>query len=263
MLAVRWFPLLMLGLGYAVALEYGQLNLTVVVPLGLLIMAGLCVTRFPHPAVRGFGHLLFIALAVGLASHWLPGFHNGRAIAAVRLSPEAVPFSMYLNLDKPLIGAWVLLACPWAAVWFGAHRTLRAIAWVLPPTLVVCLALAYAFGITGWSPKWPVQSGVWMLNNLLLVSITEELLFRGYVQGGLQRMLRNVRAGQTIALLVAASSFGLVHSGGGWQWVMLATLAGIGYGMAWRLGGWPAAVVTHFGLNLAHFALFTYPMLDR
>jgi membrane protease YdiL (CAAX protease family) len=40
-------------------------------------------------------------------------------------------------------------------------------------------------------------------------------------------------------------------------------MAGIGYGIAYRFGGLPAAVITHFGLNLAHFGLFTYPMFNR
>ena len=52
-------------------------------------------------------------LALGLAMHWLPGFYNGRGIAPQRFTADAVPFSMYLNQDKPLIGFWLLLACPW------------------------------------------------------------------------------------------------------------------------------------------------------
>lgn len=43
--------------------------------------------------------------------------------------------------------------------------------------------------------------------------------------------------------------------------VYLATLAGIGYGLAYRWGGVAAAVLCHFGLNLVHFTLFSYPML--
>ncbi|MGB9092022.1 MAG: CPBP family glutamic-type intramembrane protease, partial [Pseudomonas farsensis] len=56
---------------------------------------------------------------------------------------------------------------------------------------------------------------------------------------------------------------GLAHAGAGWQWVLLATLAGVGYGLAYRFGGLAAAIATHFGLNLLHFGLFTYPMLAR
>src|SRR3546814_18712106 len=38
------------------------------------------------------------------------GFHNVQAIAGARYTADAVPFNMYLNLDKPLVAFWVLLA---------------------------------------------------------------------------------------------------------------------------------------------------------
>ncbi|MNP62935.1 CAAX amino terminal protease self- immunity [compost metagenome] len=64
-------------------------------------------------------------------------------------------------------------------------------------------------------------------------------------------------------MIAASVLFGLAHIGGGWQWVLLATLAGTGYGIAYHRGGLAAAVSTHFGFNLLHFGLFTYPMLSR
>ena len=99
------------------------------------------------------------------------------------------------------------------------------------------------------------------MNNLLLVTLVEEALFRGYIQGGLSRRLKLLPYGQTIALLVAAVLFGLAHAAAGWKWVLLAGLAGIGYGLAYRFGGLSAAITTHFGVNVLHFVFFTYPML--
>lgn len=262
--ALRWTALTLLTLGYGIALVYGQLSIPVVVTVGLLIMAGICVTQFAHWAVRLFGHVLFMALAAGLASHWLPGFFSARAIAGTRLSPEAAPFSMYLNLDKPLIGFWIVLACPWVFAALTLRRASLTTAFTLPITTAVCLATAMALGLTGWSLKWPEQGLIWAANNLLLVTLTEELVFRGYIQGGLARLLNNkVPYHQTLAIVLASVVFGLSHLGAGWQWMLLAAMAGIGYGVAYRFGGLPAAVVTHFGLNLAHFSLFTYPMFNR
>ena len=55
--------------------------------------------------------------------------------------------------------------------------------------------------------------------------------------------------------------FGIAHAGGGAAMIVLATLAGIGYGLAaWR-GGIEAAVLTHFSVNALRFLLLTYPML--
>jgi membrane protease YdiL (CAAX protease family) len=261
--ALRWTALSLLTLGYCIALVYGQLSITVSVTIGLLIMAGICLTQFTHWAVRTFGHLLFIALAAGLASHWLPGFFSARVIAATRFSPEAAPFSMYLNLDKPLIGFWIALACPWVFTAVTLRRTLTTSSLTLPITTAICLATAAGMGLIGWVPKWPEQGGIWALNNLLLVTLTEELVFRGYIQGGLTRLLKRVPGHQALAILLASLMFGLSHYGAGWQWMLLAGMAGVGYGIAYRFGGLPAAVVTHFGLNLVHFSLFTYPMFNR
>lgn len=261
--AIRWTSLTLLTLGYCLALSYGHLSLPATITFGLLLMAGVCVTQFSQRAVVWFGHGLFIVLAVALAIHWLPGFFSERVIAAQRFSPGAVPFSMYLNLDKPLIGFWILLVCPWLLPAIPARQAAKTAVLALLGTCAVCMTLAVSLGVVGWSPKWPEQGMLWLLNNLLLVTLTEELLFRAYLQGGLQRLFQRLRYGPTLALVAASLLFGLAHLGGGWQWAVLAGIAGIGYGLAYRFGGLQAAVVTHLGLNLLHFGLFTYPMFDH
>ncbi|MBK0059321.1 CPBP family intramembrane metalloprotease [Pseudomonas sp. S44] len=251
----HWIALALLGLGYALALFHGHLGLATLPALLALCCTALLVRR-PAGWQRVLGHGFFIVLALALALHWLPGFQGAKVIDKVVFSEGALPFSMYLNLDKPLIGFWILLACPWILSLRG-RALLPSLGLVLPLTLLACLGGAWSLGIVGWAPKWPEQTWIWALNNLLLVSLTEELLFRGYIQGGLQRLFRH----QGLALIVAALLFGLAHLGSGWQWFYLASLAGIGYGLAYRLGGLSAAVVCHFAVNLTHFALFTYPML--
>lgn len=251
----HWIALLLLALGYLFALIFGSLTLSTLPSFLALLAAGWLVRRASFWQQAG-GHVLFIAVAIALALHWLPGFLGAKVIDKTVFSEGAVPFSMYLNLDKPLIGFWVLLACPWLVVLYR-RGALAGLALTLPLALVACLGGAWALGMVTWAPKWPNQAWVWLLNNLLLVSLTEELLFRGYLQGGLQRLLRN----QNLALLAAALLFGLAHLGSGWQWFYLASLAGIGYGLAYRHGGLLAAVLCHFLFNLVHFTLFTYPML--
>lgn len=261
--AIRWTSLTLLTVGYCIALNFGHLSLQTALTFGLLGMAGVCVTHFSQRAVAGFGHGLFLLLAIALSIHWLPGFFSERVIAAQRFSPDAAPFSMYLNLDKPLIGFWILLVCPWLLPIIPAKQAFKTAVLAVITTCAVCITAAVGMGMIGWSPKWPAQSPLWLINNLLLVTLTEELLFRAYIQGGLQQLFRRVPAGRTLALCLAALLFGLAHLGGGWQWALLAGVAGIGYGLAYRFGGLQAAVVTHFSVNLLHFSLFTYPMFDR
>ena len=113
MLRLPWPYLTMLTAGYVLALTYGQLSLQASIPITLLLLAGFAVQPQNHRYARYLGHSLFVLIAIALALHYLPGFHNAQVIEPQRLRDNAVPFSMYLNLDKPLLGFWLLLACPW------------------------------------------------------------------------------------------------------------------------------------------------------
>lgn len=261
MLALPWTYLALLSLGYALALTYGHLGWLAGISVALLLVAGFAVRQQKIPIARFLGHGVFIILAVALAMHWLPGFYNGRGIDPHRITDDAAPFTMYLNQDKPLIGFWLLLVCPWIVGRRSLRLSVYATALALPLSAVLALGGALLLGMISWAPKWPDQAGLWVLNNLLLVTLVEEALFRGYVQGGLSRHFKHLPYGENLALLLASLLFGLAHAGAGWQWVLLAGLAGVGYGLAYRFGGLGAAIATHFGLNLLHFALFTYPML--
>lgn len=118
-----------------------------------------------------------------------------------------------------------------------------------------------ALGAATFAPKWPHLGWLWALNNLLLVCMTEEAVFRSYLQETLSRRFHESRYGDALAIGVGSILFGLAHFAGGEVLIVLSTLAGVGYGLAYRVGGLQAAVLAHFGLNLAHFTLFTYPML--
>jgi len=73
-----------------------------------------------------------------------------------------------------------------------------------------------------------------VLITFLLVAVPEEMFFRGILQN-----LLETRLGPQGALLFAAVLFGLSHFNKGasfnWRYVVLATIAGIFYGRAWRV----------------------------
>lgn len=258
--AARPWALLPLAAAYAWAWTQGGIEPVALAWPALLALAALMIPPGGAPALRAAGHALFVALAVLLFLHWLPGFHNPLVIPRAALTPDAVPFGMYLNLDKPLVAFWVVLAAAPAMAGANPRATLTAALGACAAAVVVCLGLALALGVVGWAPKWPDSGWLWLINNALLVTLAEEALFRGYVQQRLARCWRDHRWGATAALLVAALLFGLAHYAGGWQWVLLAGVAGVAYGLAYRHGGLAAAVLAHLGLNAAHYGLFTYPM---
>lgn len=80
----------------------------------------------------------------------------------------------------------------------------------------------------------------------VFVAVPEELFFRAWVQNLLER-----RIGRGNALLVASILFGLSHFNKrsahfNWRYVLLATIAGIFYGRAWRRDRRvPASTITH------------------
>jgi membrane protease YdiL (CAAX protease family) len=260
MAAQHWFFLGLLALGYGIALSVGSLDWPAMGAFALLGIAGACVMPQRRALLRAVGHGLFIVTGLALACHLLPGFNNARVIDGVRFSEDAAPFSMALNLDKPLLGFWVLLACPWLLPNVSWRRSLWVTALILPCIAAVCLSLAFFFDVIGWSPKWPPQGSLWLLNNLLLVSVTEELFFRAYLQGHLETTFKRLKFGAALSIGISAALFGLAHFSAGGEMVLLAAVAGVGYGIAWRTGGIGSSILCHFGLNLLHFTLFTYPL---
>lgn len=59
-------------------------------------------------------------------THRLPGFHNLRVIDAVRFTPDAIPFTLYLNFDQTLIGLFILGWCHTRIARMGEWREMLA-----------------------------------------------------------------------------------------------------------------------------------------
>lgn len=258
--ATRPWALAPLAVAWGWAWADGLIDPVALAAPALLLVAAAWVRPTSGATARAAGHTLFVALAAALFLHLLPGFHNPQVIAPAPLSPDAVPFGMYLNLDKPLVAFWVVLALAPPMVGASARNTVAAALLALAAALLACLGVALALGVVGWAPKWPDAGWIWLVNNALLVTLAEEALFRGYVQQQLATRWQRHAWGGRAAVAVAAVLFGLAHYAGGWQWILLAGLAGAAYGTAYRYGGLAAAVLAHLGLNAAHFGLFTYPM---
>ncbi len=101
---------------------------------------------------------------------------------------------------------------------------------------------------------------IWAASNLFLTCLSEEALFRGFIQRELTLALRDKRFGSWVAIGVSGALFGIAHFAGGWSYVALATASGIGYGLIYhRTKSIEMAMLTHFALNATHFLLFTYP----
>ena len=100
----------------------------------------------------------------------------------------------------------------------------------------IAITMGLAIGFLHWhghvNRPW-LLPGAWIFT-YLLIALPEEIFFRGWMQNLFER-----RIGRTASLIVTAALFGLSHFNKravhfNWRYVLLAAIAGIFYGRAWR-----------------------------
>lgn len=244
------------------ALHMGQLDWPAILPISLL-----GVVCYMYPASRGYGRLLLaislIVLSLGLGLHVFPGFHNPLIVDHVRLAPDSLAYSMRFNLDKPVIGLFILA---WNHPLIGRFDDIykmlrRMLPWGLL-TVGGVVALALLSGFIRVDFKLPHFLVYWVWGNLFFTCVVEEALFRGFIQRQLGLSLSSYRNAPILALVVAAILFGLAHAAGGVTYVLLAMFAGLGYGFVYQqTGRIEASILLHFILNFVQIVFFSYPAL--
>ncbi|MBC7002811.1 CPBP family intramembrane metalloprotease [Photobacterium sp. BZF1] len=199
-------------------------------------------------------HILVVIWGVCLALHLIPGFYNLLVLEKTLTGSDSIPFTMYLNLDKPLIAFGLLLLAP-AMLWQKAYANRQQLA-IIFGLFITLPFIAWGVGIV--QPEFSLPNWIWVfvINNLVFTCVAEEFLFRGYIQRGLCQ-----RFSPTVGITVASLLFGMAHFAGGALFIFVATLAGLLYGLTYFWTGKLAfAVLIHFAFNLVHLVFFTYPM---
>ncbi|MFM5162297.1 MULTISPECIES: lysostaphin resistance A-like protein [Aeromonas] len=248
--------LILLGVALLTALWLERLS-----PVAALVsLAGLLLAwrtpGLPQPW-RGVALTLVLLWAMALTLHLVPGFDNLKVLDRVQAGPASVPFTLYLNLDKPLIFFGLLLAWP-ALLGPGGTMRWRPLALLILP-LAALLITAWQLGALKPDVGLPHWWWLFAFNNLVFTCVAEEALFRGFIQQGVAS-----RSKPWLGLLVASLLFGAAHLAGGPLLVLFAALAGACYGLAFQLSGrLSVAILLHFLFNFAHLALFTYPLASR
>lgn len=128
--------------------------------------------------------------------------------------------------------------------WSDCKTGLRELAFFAPVVIVLGLALGFIHPHAN-VPSLGRAVLSWV-GIFVFIAVLEELFFRAWVQNLLER-----RLGRRAALVVASILFGLSHFNKrsahfNWRYVLLATIAGIFYGRAWRSERRvPASAITH------------------
>jgi len=232
-LRLRILASALLGLPYAlVSLSTGVfrwpwLALYTFLPVGVCLL--LYEASLADPAQRGGWRDFLVLISLGLAVdlRWFePAWGPGLAVFNKMLLLDAgiygffvirllrkVGFDLRLRRHDFVVGLFALAAYTPIAVTIGLFLGFLHFHALIPSVWRALLAWLFSF---------------------FFVAVPEELFFRGWMQNLLER-----RVGPARALLITSALFGLSHFNKratifNWRYVLLAALAGIFYGLAWR-----------------------------
>lgn len=262
-----WIAALILAVGSGYVT--GALQLPALLWMAILVLLALAfrtMRALGSNAGQVITGLAFLFFSFACSMLLLPGFERTVIIPQTQLSPDAIPFSLGVGFPKVVTGILILGLINEVRIRGLAEASVivRKTAPVLAVTALAVLAAVYVTGYVRFDPKWTLIFIPWAIANLFFTCMAEEAGFRAFLQQELGRIGSNAKIAAMLALIISAVLFGLAHLGGGWRFALAATVAGLGYGMAYlRTQRVEAAMAVHFSVNVLHFLFFTYPALAK
>jgi len=162
-------------------------------------------------------------------------------------------FNRLILLDTGLYGFLVIrqltnVGFHFVPQWQDVKTGLRELAFYAPIAAPLGLGLGFLHFHADLPSPW--NFALSWISIFAFIAVLEETYFRGWMQNLLER-----RIGRCWSLFTTAALFGLSHFNKGathfnWRYVLLATLAGIFYGRAWRQGHrLVASAITHASVD--------------
>lgn len=222
-----------------------------------------------------------LALSLALALHILPGFNNPKLLDQVTFGQSVIPFNLYANYDKAVVGLVLLIMLNRSSLWgtkdggiapgqidagVSQRWSQQTLCWAVPLMCFGVTVLAFAMGLP-LDVKLSSSILVFYWANLLFTCVAEEAFFRLLIQDNIVwvgRRYLGLRGAHGLALVVVTLLFLLAHTGGVLQ-IKQAVLIGVsGFLYAWvyhKSGKLQWAIAIHFGVNAMHITFLRYPMV--
>jgi len=250
--AVLVLPYLIVTIS-AGSLHAGWFLLYLLIPPGLAALETLAARLDPDQHGHWLDALVLAPLGLAVDLRLLhPAWPAGTAVTGKLILLDSALYAI-LGLRR-LSGVGFDLRLRWSDLKTG----LREFLFYVPLAIPIGLALHFlALHRHVAHPR--LIAPLWLFS-FFAVALPEEIFFRGWIQNLLER-----RIGPRWALFVTSALFGLSHfnkRGGvfNWQYVILAALAGVFYGRAWRqnrrVG---ASAICHATVDTIWSALFWRP----
>jgi uncharacterized protein len=187
------------------------------------------------------------ALAIVAAAYLLRWLHNAWPHPALAIFPKLFLADIVLYcflVVRQIEGMGYSLIPKLSAVRAGFRQWL----FYLPFAVII----GEGIGFIHFHPALPSPGKIVAaaLVTFLLIAVPEEMFFRAVLQN-----LLETRLGKNLALIAASLLFGLSHFNHGatfnWKYVLLASIAGVFYGRAWRQNRQiSAAITTHTAVDV-------------
>ena len=235
----------LLGVPYAMVassfgiFRWGWMALYALLPIAIAFLMSQAASVDPEQRGNWRDLLLLLVLGLAVDLRWLePAWPAGLAALGKMLLLDAGIFGFLAVRQLNGVGFDMRLRLRDAGV------GLREFCFYAP--IAIPLGLSLGFLHMHASLPQPLRAAGAFLFTFVFIAIPEELFFRGWMQNLLER-----RIGRVPALLLTALLFGLAHwnkrtADFNWRYVLLAALAGLFYGRAWRAQRRVAAsAITH------------------
>ena len=253
-------------IAYLLALNAKIAHWISLIPILILLFCHYLLTKEIQKSARFllFGTATLISFA--LLFHFMPGFNNWNVVSNLALSPDAYPYSLWLNFDSPFIGMFALaFSIPLISSRTQLFKVMKTAIPLSLLGILIMIGFALHFNVVKWDFKIPVIFFIWFISNLIFVVIPEEAFFRGFVQQEICRWFGKHSLAGLGSIIITSLMFTLIHV----IWVadvsFLAAvfLASVIYGIIYQItSSIEASILCHFGLNLIHFLFFSYPALS-